>query len=357
MAPFCNRMTGVNGLKHRIFEFTPVVILAAGLFLGLSALAATPKMPAAKAGTIGTPTGKIAFSREKDVWVMDATGANQKPVTLVKNADGRMNWAPDGRRIVFTRSGKVTTNLPDNSGGVHKIYDVFIAYLDSADKGNTGWWRRLTEDNGSRDPEWSADGSRIIISKDLNANLVNAASPNYQICSIDPDGGSYEIFRKDWQNATGWMTAPTVSPKGDFAFVLYLPQKQTEGTTINPVGIAVVPKTGMMTSIDSLAKLGSRVRDGVAPAWSKDGQWIAYVDNRLTDGGLYIAKSDFTEKYLVFAPPVSVSLATNQPSFSPNSKWLTFGTTDGSIWICDIAGNGAKRISGPGTDTGPAWSK
>jgi Tol biopolymer transport system component len=350
-------MTGEIGLRHRIFGFTPAVILAAGLLLSGSVSAAAPKMTAAKAGTIGKPTGKIAFIREKDVWVMDATGANQKPVSLVKNADGRMNWAPDGRRIVFTRSGKVQTNLPDNSGGVHKVYDVFIAYLDSADNGNTGFWRRLTEDNGSRDPEWSIDGSKIIISKDLNANFVNAASPNYQICSIDPDGGSYDIFRKDWQNVAGWMTAPTVSPKGDFAFVLYLPQKQTEGTAINSAGIGVVSRTGMMTPLDSLVKISRRVPDGVAPAWSPDGQWIAYVDNRLTDGGLYIAKPDFSERYLVFAPPVSASLATYQPSFSPDSKWLTFGTTDGSVWICDIAGNGAKRISGPGTDAGPAWSK
>lgn len=344
-------------MTNRILRFMPAVACAAGLFLTGLASAAAPKMPPAKAGTIGKPTGKIAFIREKDIWVMDAAGTNQTLITQVKNADGRISWAPDGRRVVFTRSGRVQTNLPDNSGGVHKVYDIFLAYLDSASNGNTSFWRRLTEDNGARDPEWSADGSRIVFSKDLNANLVNAASPNYQICSVDPDGGSYELYRKDWQTVTGWMTCPTLSPKGDYAFVLYLPQKQAEGTAINPAGIGVVPRTGLMASIDSLAKLCRKVPDGVAPAWSPDGQWIAYVDNRLTDGGLYIANPSFSEKYLVFTPPVSVSLTTFQPSFSPDSKWLTFGTTDGSVWISDITGNGAKRVSGPGTDMGPAWSK
>jgi Tol biopolymer transport system component len=45
------------------------------------------------------------------------------------------------------------------------------------------------------------------------------------------------------------------------------------------------------------------------------------------------------------------------PSFSPNSKWLTFATTDGSIWTCDITGGNAKRLTGPGLDWAPAWSK
>ncbi len=344
-------------MNARILRYVPAVAMAAGLFVAASVAAVTPKMPLAKAGTIGKPAGKIAFIREKDLWVMDATGANQKLVSQVKNADGRISWSPDGRRIVFTRSGKVQTNLPDNSGGVHKVYDIFLAYLDSAEHNNSNWWRRLTEDNGSRDPEWSADGSRIYFSKDLNANLVNAASPNYQICSVDDDGGSYEMYRKDWQNVTGWMACPTLGPKGEIAFVLLVPQKQTEGTSINPAGVAVVPKTGLMTSIDSLTKLCKKAQDAVAPSWSPDGQWIAYVDNKLTDGGLYIATPDFKEKYLVFAPPVNVSLSTSPPSFSPDSKWMTFGTTDGSVWVIDITGNGAKRLSGPGTDAAPAWSR
>lgn len=344
-------------LTQRFFKISPAVVLAAGLLLSGTTFAVTAKMPAAKAGTIGPATGKIAFIRDKDVWVMDVTGANAKAVSVVKNADGRLNWAPDGRRIVFTRSGKVQTNLPDNSGGVHKVYDIFIAYLDSAEKGNTGFWRRITEDLGARDPEWSADGSRILFSKDLNANFVNAASPNYQICLMDPEGGSDEILRKDWQNASGWMSSPSMNSRGEVAFVLFTPQRMAEGSAINPAGIAVLPRTNFMVPFDSIAALCQRVSKGVAPTWSPDGKWIAYVDNRLTDGGLYIATPDFKEQYLVFAPPVSVNLSTYQPSFSPDSKWLTFGTTDGSVWICNIAGNGAKRISGPGTDMGPAWSK
>ncbi len=353
-------------MTQRFLKISPAVVLAAGLLLSGTTFAATPKMPTAKAGAIGPATGKIAFIRDKDVWVMDVTGANQRVVTRVQSrtpdgkvlgADGRLSWAPDGRRIAFTWSGTVTNQLPGGEGGYHKVYDIFIAYLDSAEKNNTSWWRRLTTDLGSKDPEWAADNSQIVFTKDLNANLVNSPSPNYQICTMDDDGGTFDILRKDWQHASAWMQAPSMNAKGEVAFVLFLPQRQAEGTTINPAGIAVLPKANFMARVDSIAGLCQRVPKGTGPAWSPDGKWIAFIDNSLADGGLYIATPDFKEQYLVFAPPVSVNLSTYQPSFSPDSKWLTFGTTDGSIWICDITGNGGKRISGPGTDMGPSWSK
>jgi Tol biopolymer transport system component len=357
-------MTGEKSLMHRFIRFCPAVATAAGLLMAGLAFAATPKMPAAKAGTIAPPTGKIAFIRNHDIWAMDVTGANQRLITRVgvpgderMGASGRLSWAPDGRRIAFTWSGFVDTKLPAGEGGVHRVYDIFVAYLDSAANNNTAWWRRLTTDLGSMDPEWSVTGDRIIFAKDLNANYVNASGPNYEICSMDDDGGEYEIFRKDWQNVSGWMKAPSVNPRGEIAFVLYASQKQAEGSMINPAGIAVLPRANMMAPIDSIARSCIKIPLAVAPAWSPDGKWLAYVNNQITDGGLYLSSSDYKDQYLVFAPPVSINMATFQPSFSPDSKWLTFGTNDGSVWICDITGNGAKRLSGPGADMGPAWSK
>ena len=72
---------------------------------------------------------------------------------------------------------------------------------------------------------------------------------------------------------------------------------------------------------------------------------------------VYITNKDFTEDYLVFAPPVSTYISANPPSFSPDSKWITFSTTDGAIWIVDITGNGARRLTPPGIDKSPAWSQ
>ncbi len=313
---------------------------------------AAEKLPAEKAGVIGQPDGRIAFIRNGSIWVYDTKGANADMICESINADGRLSWAPDGKRIAFTRSGLVDLKGPDPMvGGRHKVYDIFIAWLDSAYHNNRMWWTRITDDLGSSDPEWSADGNTIYFTKDMNANFVNAFMPNHQICSISPDGSDFNILRKDWQNfSDDFMRKQTVSKDGKVASVTF--------NKLKPIGIVMTTLDNIMLPVDSIRAQGTRNQKMVGPAFSPDGKWLAYINNNMSEGGLYIATPDLKEKYLVFKPRVgNIYLHNMAPSFSPDSKWLTFSTTDGSIWICDITGNGAQRLSGPGLDKFPAWSK
>ncbi|HWR82114.1 MAG TPA: hypothetical protein VN285_02305 [Candidatus Deferrimicrobium sp.] len=306
-------------------------------------------MPAAKAGAISKPQGRIAFIRDGNIWAMDATGANQQVICEVTNADGRLTWSPDGKTIMFTRSGKVTFQAPDFSGGVFKVYDIFLASLDSAFQNKPLFWQRLTDDMGSRDPEWSADGKTVIFTKDMHANRVNAYEPNYQICTMDPNGSNVRPFRKDWEGLTEYLIAPSMNANGDIACVSLVLQKM--------MGLVAVPKSAMTAPMDSLQSLARMNPSCVGPCWSPDGKWLAYINNDLNDGGLYIATADLSEKYVVFDPPPATNMHTVAPSFSPDSKWLTFSTTDGSIYISDITGADTRRLTGPGSDKFPAWSK
>lgn len=338
-------------MKRHLYTIVAAVLvmLMSSLADGGSSFAQT-RLPATLAGTIpAKPSGRIAFIRDGDIWVMDADGQRQQRVAEVKNADGRISWAPDGKRIAYTRAGKVQFQEPDNSGGVKKLYDVFVCFLDSANVGNTMWWRRLTMDVGGRDPEWSADGQSILFTRDMNANIVNAPTPNYQVCTMDDEGGGQVILRKDWQNMTEYFMNPTVSPNGDVAFVHMYENK--------PQGIAVLNKANFMKDLGAVKLETKKMLNCIAPAWSPDGKWLAYVRNDLQKSGIYIATPDLRTSYVVYTPPASTAMRPVAPSWSPDGKWLTFSTHDGSIYVCDITGGNLKRLTGPGTDWAPAWSK
>jgi Tol biopolymer transport system component len=334
-----------RGLLTRLIAPTLLIVL-----LNIVTVSAAGKLPADKAGDIGKAEGKIAFNRTGDVWVMDASGDNQEKICEVANADGRMSWRPNGRQIVFTRSGVVDLKAPDYMGGRHKIYDVFVADLDSAYHNNRLFWRRLTSELGGRDPEWSYDGGTIYFFQDMNANVVSADRPNYQLCTVDPESSKIKVMRNDWETASDVMLmSPSVNREGSIACVAFFELK--------PQGLVVLSPGQVTLPADSLKALAQKNLSKVAPSWSPDGKWVAYVYNDLNNPGVYITNPDLTEDYLVFTPPVGTYLYTEAPSFSPNSKWLTFATTDGSVWICPITGEGPRRLSGPGSDHSPAWSK
>ncbi len=306
--------------------------------------------------SIGPPQGRIAFIRDGNIWAMEANGENQMIVCEVTNANGRLSWSPDGKRIAFTRQGQVNVQGPDMGGGVHRLYDLFLANMDSAYVNKPEFWFPLTGDMGNRYPEWSRDPKTILFYKDVNANNVNAGEPNYQLAILtydenttQPRGAQVKLLRDDWEDAQEYLTSPSMNANGDLACVCMFQQK--------PQGMVVLRKDEYRLPMDSVKARSLKNPNCVAPAWSPDGQWIAYVNNNMNDGRLYIATPDLQTKYVVFTPPSPTALYTVAPSFSPDSKWLTFSTNDGSIWISRITGEGAERLTGPGTDKFPAWSQ
>jgi dipeptidyl aminopeptidase/acylaminoacyl peptidase len=326
-------------------KFILLICLTLSLFFSAQAAKLSPE----KAGKIEVPMGKIAYIHDKDLWVMDWDGKNQFKVVTALNAAGKISWAPDGKRIAFSRRGTVKTEGPDYLGGSHRVYDIFIGYLDSAHT-NTNWWYRLIGGLGARNPEWSADGSQIIFTNDLNAHLAAPLYPNYQTCFTDTIGGSYEIVRTDYKDSLFSTLMPTRGPGNQYAYVVY--------KGVNPLGIVISSldkKT--LTQDDFINGKVKLIPKVTGPAWSPDGKWLAYVDISITNQAIHIVKPDLSEKYIVYKPTAGLNLQTFPLSWSPDSKWLTFGTSDGSLWIIDITGNQLKQITGPGLNSAPAWSK
>ncbi len=96
----------------------------------------------------------------------------------------------------------------------------------------------------------------------------------------------------------------------------------------------------------------------MSPAWSPDGQSLAYVsfENRLPSVYVQILKTGERRE-------VSAHAGVNQaPAWSPDGKKLalTLSTRDGNldIYVMDLATQALTRITDdPGIDTEPQWSK
>ncbi|MBN2226503.1 MAG: PD40 domain-containing protein [candidate division Zixibacteria bacterium] len=316
---------------------------------GLAQQSQPPKLSMEKAGKISAPSGQIAFIRDKNVWVMNWDGSNQQKLVTAENADGRLSWSPDGKQIAFVRQGSINLQGPNNLGGFHKLYDVFVAFMDSLGQ-NSNWWQQITDNLGGRYPEWQPDGKTIVFTNDMNANYVNSVFPNYQTCAVNIESGKVTPFLSDLADSTDlYAIMPTVGPDSLYAFVLF--NKMTPaGVIISPIDVKTFDETTIRQKFKSIPK-------GYAPAWSPDGKWLAYILNDMSNQAIYITTPDAAETYFIYKPPVKQNLQTYPLSWASNSQWLTFGLSDGSLWIIDITGNGLKQIVPAGMNIAPAWSK
>ena len=86
-------------MTKKTFGLQLLAVCALIVALSAPALYAADKLSADKAGTIGNPTGQIAFIRNGNIWIMNADGT--EPRQLTKEDFRLLNnpyWSPDGRR-------------------------------------------------------------------------------------------------------------------------------------------------------------------------------------------------------------------------------------------------------------------
>lgn len=313
-------------------------------------------------------TWKLAFVRDKDIWVSNGDGTDQK--LLIKNADNP-SWSPNKKRIAFMRD-----------------CNLWVANSDgSKERPLTSHWKkdscRMFASSISWNPKepfitFSHPEKFIVYRSDTDGILERKSNLPQSICgnsifdiTVDGNSSTKAVSRFDiYEGGTSFNFADHANPawscsgeklaftrNGDIWIAEKEPAEQGEENLSLGWDVTRISATA---SYDEPTYRASRENHGATHfSWSPDEKYLAYSNIRLQGSGfaklhLRDMKSGRDRVLADYAL---------DPSFSPDGRFVAYWTysgvqpkecgRSGCIWIISLDGKTKQMLVSDAVQ--PAW--